>query len=360
MNKKSLFFLILALKSAILPLKAQFYTITADTSKHSVNVVTMEKKGTTVGYIQDGGANYSNKTGNIDEEFFVPARGCEVQIERDVPVFVSVKDSMMRELLHDRLNVCLPLDLLKVNSNYGYRTDPILQCTRFHDGIDLNCHYANVYSMLPAIVRKVAHSNKGYGNHVVLEHGNVECLYGHLSTILVKEGELIPAGTIVAISGNTGKSTGPHLHVRIRKDGRSVNPKPFIDYLNDYITRLQNKIHYLKFDKKPPLDLNINNLAMVLEQQGVSHPRIVIAQALLETGYFTSRVCLEKNNLFGLRRLKDGSYYEFDNWEESVKAYRDYVQYKYKGGDYYQFLQRIGYAEDPDYVTKVRQIVRQL
>ena len=92
----------------------------------------------------------------------------------------------------------------------------------------------------------------------------------------------------------------------------------------------------------------------------MSHPRIVIAQALLETGYFTSRVCLENNNLFGLRRPKDGGYYEFDNWEESVKAYRDYVQYKYKGGDYYQFLQRIGYAEDPDYVTKVRQIARTL
>lgn len=85
-----------------------------------------------------------------------------------------------------------------------------------------------------------------------------------------------------------------------------------------------------------------------------------IAQSLLETGYYTSRVCLEKNNLFGLRRPKDGSNYEFDNWEESVKAYRHYVQYKYKGGDYYQFLQRIGYAEDPDYVAKVRQIARTL
>ena len=292
--------------------------------------------------------------------FSTSARGHEIQIERDVPVFVNVKDSMLKELLHDRLNVCLPLDFLKVNSKYGYRTDPIFRCTRFHDGIDLNCHYASVYSMLPAVVKEVRHGNRGYGNHVVLEHGDIECLYGHLSTILVSEGDIIPAGTVVAISGNTGKSTGPHLHVRIRKDGKSVDPKPFIDYLNDYITRLQDKIQYLKFGKKPLLDLNIGNLAMVLEQQGVKHPRIVIAQSLLETAYYTSKVCLEKNNLFGLRRPKDGSYYEFDNWEESVKAYRDYVQYKYKGGDYYQFLQRIGYAEDPDYVAKVRQIARTL
>lgn len=181
-----------------------------------------------------------------------------------------------------------------------------------------------------------------------------------LSPILVSEGDNIPAGTVVAISGNTGKSTGFHLHIRIRKDGKGVDPKPVIDYLNNYIIRLQDKIQFLKFGKKPPLDLNIGNLAIVLEKYGVLHPRIVIAQSLIETGYYTSRVCLEKNDLFGLRRPKDSTYHEFDNWEDSVKAYRDYVQYKYKGGDYYQFLRRIGYAEDPDYVNKVRQIARTL
>ena len=354
-----LFCLILSFFS-FLPLSAQFFTITPDTARHSgraVNVreVTPKEDEPPMERPKEDERNLGD-----EDVFSTSARGCEIAIERDVRVFVNVKDSMMKELLHDRLNVCLPLDFLKVNSNYGYRNDPIYRCTRFHDGIDLNCHYANVYSMLPAVVKKVAHGNHGYGNHVVLEHGDIECLYGHLSVILVSEGDIIPAGTVVGISGNTGKSTGPHLHVRIRNGGKSVNPKPFIDYLNDYITRLQDKIQYLKFGKKPPLDLNIGNLAMVLEQQGVSHPRIVIAQALLETSYFSSRICVENNNLFGLRHPKDGTYYEFDNWEESVKAYRDNVQYKYKGGDYCLFLQRIGYAEDPDYVTKVRQIARTL
>ena len=52
----------------------------------------------------------------------------------------------MAGLLHDRLNVCLPLDFLKVNSQFGYRKDPVFKCTRFHDGIDLKCHYDYVYS----------------------------------------------------------------------------------------------------------------------------------------------------------------------------------------------------------------------
>ena len=89
-------------------------------------------------------------------------------------------------------------------------------------------------------------------------------------------------------------------------------------------------------------------------------PKVVMAQGILETGYFTSHVCLEYNNLFGLRRPSDGSYYRFDSWEESVKAYRDYVQYKYKGGDYYAFLRSIGYAENPYYVSRVKSIATNL
>lgn len=110
----------------------------------------------------------------------------------------------------------------------------------------------------------------------------------------------------------------------------------------------------------PCLELNVENLLAVLERYGVKHKEIVAAQAILETGHFTSQVCLEKHNLFGLRRPGDGSYFEFPTWEESVRAYRDDVQYKYSGGDYYAFLHRIGYAEDRRYTDKVRRIEKRL
>lgn len=355
MNKKVLFFCFWMQISSILSIMAQFYTITADTTK----VETPGERDDTLGFPKEDREEETIRKEVSKDEFFTETHGYEIEIERDIPIFVSVKDSMMSELLQDRLNACLPLDFLKMSSQYGYRTDPVIRCERFHDGIDLRCSYSRVYAMLPAKVKEVHHGNKGYGNYVILDHGRMECLYGHLSTILVNEGDIISAGAVVAISGNTGKSTAPHLHIRLRKDGKSVDPQPFIGYLNDYITRLQDKISYLKFGKAPTLELNIGNLAKVIEQNGLSHPRIVIAQALLETGYFTSRVCLECNNLFGLRR-KDGSYYQFFNWEESVKAYKDYVQYKYKGGSYLIFLKAIGYAEDPDYITKVFQIAKTL
>lgn len=348
MSKKLYFICFLTFQGICLPLPAQFYTITADT----VSSQCMQQADES---IPDGIDEEAAQAGQL----FSTGRGIEISIEREIPIFINVNDSIMSELLQDRLTVCLPLDFLKISSRYGYRTDPIIRCERFHDGIDLCCSYSRVYAMLPAKVKEVRHGHKGYGNYVILDHGKIECLYGHLSTILVREGDIISAGTVVAISGNTGKSTAPHLHIRMKKDGKSVNPQPFIGYLNDYITRLQDRITYLKYGKNHSRELNISNLANVIEQNGLSHPRIVIAQALLETGYFTSRVCLECNNLFGLRR-KDGSYYQFDNWEESVKAYKDYVQYKYKGGSYLNFLRVLGYAEDPDYTTKVFQIAKTL
>ena len=349
MNKRTVFLAFLTLKISVLPVLAQFYTISADTAHLSHPSGQEEEK-----------MMKEMASEEIDEELFSPTSGLKVSIEKDVPVFVTVKDSIMAGLLHDRLNVCLPLDFLKVNSKYGYRQDPVLKCTKFHDGIDLKCSYDYVYSMLPATVKEVHHGNKGYGNYVILDYGIMECLYGHLSAIVVEEGEIIPAGSVVAISGNTGKSTGPHLHIRLRKNGKSVDPKPFISFLNDYIIRLQDKIAYVRDGIKPQQELNIQNLVMEMDRCGITNQRYVVAQALLETGYFTSRVCLECNNLFGLRRPSDGSYYEFDRWEESVKAYKDYVQYKYKGGDYLLFLKRIGYAEDPDYIVKVHQIAKTL
>lgn len=140
-------------------------------------------------------------------------KGLEVTIEKDIPVFVDVTDSLLFGLISQRMNVCLPLDFLKLSSAYGYRKDPISRCTRFHDGIDLQCNHARVYAMLPGVVRKIHFGNNGYGNYVILHHGTMECLYGHLDKISVWEGETVPAGTIIGISGNTGKSTGPHLHI---------------------------------------------------------------------------------------------------------------------------------------------------
>ncbi len=283
--------------------------------------------------------------------------------------FLSASDSLLLSLLEKRLNICMPLDYIMITSHYGYRQDPFTKCQRFHDGIDLRCGNGLVYSMLPGRVAAVHHGDTGYGNYVVLDHGSLRCLYGHLSEIYAKEGSLVDAGAVVGRVGSTGRSTGTHLHIRLQhidNKGRwqSVDPLPFIEALNQQVNEYNDRINELtgRTETTTPYnnkELTVENLYAALKKHGIKFPKIVLAQALLETGNFKSRVCKEQNNLFGLRHSK--GYYSFDHWEESVIAYRDWVQYKHrKGEEYYTFLKRIKYAASSNYIYKVREIAENL
>ena len=105
-------------------------------------------------------------------------------------------------------------------------------------------------------------------------------------------------------------------------------------------------------------ELTIPNLYQEIIRNGIQHPRIVLAQAILETGWFRSSLCRNRHNLFGLTNPKTGKYYEFNHWTESVRAYYTKVQYKYKGGNYLLWLRDIGYAEDPRYVREVIKVLK--
>lgn len=139
-----------------------------------------------------------------------------------------------------------------------------------------------------------------------------------------------------------------------------------IDWLNNYMNELNERICALTGIKPQPTneigdELNITNLLKTLKAEGVKFPKIVLAQAILESGWFKSRLTFTHNNIFGLKR-RVGSYFAFGHWKESVRAYRDKVQYRHKNGeDYYSFLARIKYAgKNPTYINKVRQIAESL
>ena len=93
-----------------------------------------------------------------------------------------------------------------------------------------------------------------------------------------------------------------------------------------------------------------------LREIGCKYPNIVTAQAILETGHFKSYGCRERKNIFGLWNHKEQEFYIFDSWQDSCDAYLRMVQYKYKGGDYYSFLDKLGYATDPEYVNKLKKL----
>ena len=126
--------------------------------------------------------------------------------------------------------VALPLEKIHINSGFGMRRHPIYHKRIMHNGIDLSARYEKVYSMFPGTVIKVGQDSRS-GKFVTVRTGDYTISYCHLSQQLVKEMDFVNAGTNIAISGNTGASTGPHLHITAKKDGQAFNPTTLIDYI---------------------------------------------------------------------------------------------------------------------------------
>ena len=125
---------------------------------------------------------------------------------------------------NDRARFSLPLQRIRITSPYGMRRHPIYKDWRFHNGIDLAAHYEPVYAMLDGTVTEVG-SNPSAGKFVTLKHSpDLEVTYMHLSRIHVTKGDCILSGDIVALSGNTGVSCSPHLHIKATYRHRSLNP----------------------------------------------------------------------------------------------------------------------------------------
>ena len=118
---------------------------------------------------------------------------------------------------------------LVLTSKYGYRPHPVTRRYRFHEGIDLRAAVGTrVYASKAGRVI-FAGRKGGYGKIVGIEHeGNFSTWYGHLSRIRVKVGQTVSQGKVIGLSGNTGISTGPHLHFEIRYKGRSEKPTKYI------------------------------------------------------------------------------------------------------------------------------------
>lgn len=117
-------------------------------------------------------------------------------------------------------------DYIRISDNFGYRMHPILKEVLFHDGIDISAPIgADVFTTGNGIVQNTFISDIGYGNRVVINHGNgYMTVYAHLDEILVEEGVYVNKGDVIGKVGNTGRSTGPHLHYEVLVNNRPVNP----------------------------------------------------------------------------------------------------------------------------------------
>lgn len=140
-------------------------------------------------------------------------------------------------------------DLKRVASGYGYRIDPIYRTRKMHKGLDFSAPKGTeVYATGDGVVKKVKRMRWGYGTHIIVDHGyGYTTLYAHLSGTKVRRGDKVKRGQLIGLVGSTGKSTAPHLHYEVAKNGRQVNPIGY--FYNDLSAEQYEEI--LKLSSNP-------------------------------------------------------------------------------------------------------------
>lgn len=141
-----------------------------------------------------------------------------------------LKLAMDKEKMLASIPAIMPIsnkDLKRTASGWGFRIDPVYKIRKFHYGMDFSAPIGTeVYATGDGVVKEIKTSRGGFGRWIVIDNGfGYETLYGHLNEFNVKKGQQVKRGSIIAYVGNAGKSTGPHLHYEVHKNGKAVNPQ---------------------------------------------------------------------------------------------------------------------------------------
>lgn len=165
----------------------------------------------------------------------------QIQIEQSLYPAYSIYPTWDNRFVHSYGNVavpdtfridltgfCMPTDSRKITSKYGPRR------RRMHYGLDVKVYIGDtIRAAFDGKVRMVKYERRGYGKYVVIRHENgLETVYGHLSKQLVDEDQFVRAGDVIGLGGNTGRSTGSHLHFETRFLGQAINPELLFDFPN--------------------------------------------------------------------------------------------------------------------------------
>ena len=125
------------------------------------------------------------------------------------------------------------IDLERVASGYGYRIDPVYKTVKLHAGIDFTAPSGTpIYATAAGTVETAGFHAGGYGNHIIINHGyGYKTLYGHMFRVKARGGQRVKRGEVIGYVGSTGKSTGPHCHYEVIKNGNKIDPIYF--FYND-------------------------------------------------------------------------------------------------------------------------------
>ena len=169
-------------------------------------------------------ADLALKVDLLEKEIYVQAKSYD-------EVAQMTKEQEIRMENIPAIQPVMNKDLKRVASGYGMRIDPVYHVRKFHQGMDFTAPTGTEVFATGNAKVDFAGWKQGYGNTVILDHGyGYKTLYAHLYKILVRKGQKVRRSDIIALVGNTGKSTGPHLHYEVRLNNKPVDPRNYYFY----------------------------------------------------------------------------------------------------------------------------------
>ncbi|OCH12404.1 MULTISPECIES: M23 family metallopeptidase [unclassified Aliivibrio] len=182
---------------------------------------------------------------------------------------VATIDSAVRATMFRLIPNDTPMDFIRNSSSFGRRTNPISGKRQRHLGQDLTCKRGTeIYAPADGVVELARPSNKGYGNLLKVQHSfGFMTMYAHLQKFKVRSGQFVKKGELIATCGNSGNSTGPHLHYEVRFLGRVLNPQSFIDWTPDRFESLFEKERSVKWTPLVDIMNNMVKLQLKLTQK---------------------------------------------------------------------------------------------
>ncbi|HDM8207878.1 TPA: M23 family metallopeptidase [Vibrio campbellii] len=202
--------------------------------------------------------------GLADEELV----GEENNLALEERIDAAAIDSAVRATMFRLIPNDSPMTYQRISSPYGSRINPISGKRHVHTGIDLTCKRGEeILAPADGVVETVRPSNRGYGNYLTLRHSfGFSSSFAHLNKFSVKSGEFVSKGDVIAKCGNSGNSTGPHLHYEVRFLGRTLNPRYLMDWTPENFNSVFEKEKMVKWgplvqliDNVVRLQINLTN-----------------------------------------------------------------------------------------------------
>ena len=288
------------------------------------------------------------------------------------------------------LSVSYPLKTISVTSPYGSRKDPFTGDKKFHSGIDLKANYEPVYAMFKGVVEAVGSDGRS-GNHIIVRHGQYTVGYCHLSRRYVNSGDSIMSGDVLGVSGRSGRSTAPHLHLTVKKNGAIVNPRILLTFVKAVREEALAALGITDIAPGTPLSPkaffeHYAPLAREVKERFRIPVSVTLSQMAHESNFGMSPLARKGNNYFGIKCTrqwllagkpfsthdddrKGEKFCNYSTVRESVEHYAHILSserykscYRHSVTDYHGWLtaiKRCGYATSDDYVQCCEKIIRQ-